>query len=203
MSLYGEKILSTHLNDNLGIRDFHGERIFWTDDLHLRRQVTLLLQTPYLLSRSVASNVAYGLRVRGIRNASELQNRIAASLRAVGLDPAVFLHRRRHELSGGECQRVALAARLALRPRVLLMDEPTSALDPEMVGEVLRVIRDLAKDGLTMVIVTHEMAFARDVSNRVIFIDQGVIAEEGEPQELFAHPKNKRTQDFLSRFANA
>ena len=81
-----------------------------TDDLHLRRQVTLLLQTPYLLSRSVASNVAYGLRVRGIRNASELQNRIAASLLAVGLDPAVFLHRRRHELSGGECQRVALAA---------------------------------------------------------------------------------------------
>ena len=82
------------------------------------------------------------------------------------------------------------------------MDEPTSALDPEMVGEVLRVIRDLAKEGLTMVIVTHEMAFARDVSNRVIFIDQGVIAEEGEPQELFTHPKNKRTQDFLSRFAN-
>ena len=83
------------------------------------------------------------------------------------------------------------------------MDEPTSALDPEMVGEVLRVIRDLAKEGLTMVIVTHEMAFARDVSNRVIFIDQGVIAEEGEPQKLFTHPKNKRTQDFLSRFANA
>ena len=98
-----------------------------TDDLHLRRQVTLLLQTPYLLSRSVASNVAYGLRVRGIRNASELQSRIAASLLAVGLDPAVFLHRRRHELSGGECQRVALAARLALRPRVLLMDEPTAS----------------------------------------------------------------------------
>ena len=82
------------------------------------------------------------------------------------------------------------------------MDEPTSALDPEMVGEVLRVIRDLAKDGLTMVIVTHEMSFARDVSNRVVFIDQGVIAEEGEPKELFAHPKNKRTQDFLARFQN-
>ena len=97
----------------------------------------------------------------------------------------------------------ALVGALALEPEVLLMDEPTSALDPEMVGEVLRVIRDLAKEGLTMVIVTHEMAFARDVSNRVIFIDQGVIAEEGEPQELFTHPKNKRTQDFLSRFANA
>lgn len=83
------------------------------------------------------------------------------------------------------------------------MDEPTSALDPEMVGEVLRVIRDLAEQGLTMVIVTHEMAFARDVSNRVIFIDQGVIAEEGAPQQLFSKPKNKRTQDFLSRFAQA
>ena len=82
------------------------------------------------------------------------------------------------------------------------MDEPTSALDPEMVGEVLRGIRDLAKEGLTMVIVTHEMAFARDVSNRVIFIDQGVIAEEGEPSQLFGNPKNQRTRDFLSRFQN-
>ena len=114
-----------------------------TDDLHLRRQVTLLLQTPYLLSRSVASNVAYGLRVRGIRNASELQNRIAASLLAVGLDPAVFLHRRRHELSGGECQRVALAARLALRPRVLLMDEPTASVDQQSAERIAlpRVMR--------------------------------------------------------------
>ena len=82
------------------------------------------------------------------------------------------------------------------------MDEPTSALGPEMVGEVLRVIRDLAKEGFTMVIVTHEMAFARDVSSRVIFIDQGVIAEEGEPKELFSNPKNQRTRDFLSRFQN-
>lgn len=102
-----------------------------TDDLHLRRQVTLLLQTPYLLSRSVASNVAYGLRVRGIRDAAELAKRTEAALLAVGLDPAVFPHRRRHELSGGECQRVALAARLALRPRVLLMDEPTASVDQQ------------------------------------------------------------------------
>lgn len=114
-----------------------------TEDLHLRRQVTLLLQTPYLLSRSVASNVAYGLRVRGISSASELQNRIAASLLAVGLDPAVFLHRRRHELSGGECQRVALAARLALRPRVLLMDEPTASVDQQSAERIAapRVMR--------------------------------------------------------------
>ena len=122
-------------------------------------------------------------------------------LKHVGMDS--YVNAKPHQLSGGQKQRVAIARALALEPEVLLMDEPTSALDPEMVGEVLRVIRDLAKEGLTMVIVTHEMAFARDVSNRVIFIDQGVIAEEGEPQELFAHPKNKRTQDFLSRFANA
>ena len=122
-------------------------------------------------------------------------------LKHVGMD--TYVNAKPHQLSGGQKQRVAIARALALEPEVLLMDEPTSALDPEMVGEVLRVIRDLAKEGLTMVIVTHEMAFARDVSNRVIFIDQGVIAEEGEPQELFTHPKNKRTQDFLSRFANA
>lgn len=121
-------------------------------------------------------------------------------LKHVGMDS--YVNAKPHQLSGGQKQRVAIARALALEPEVLLMDEPTSALDPEMVGEVLRVIRDLAKDGLTMVIVTHEMSFARDVSNRVVFIDQGVIAEEGEPKELFAHPKNKRTQDFLARFQN-
>ena len=106
-------------------------------------------------------------------------------------------------LSGGQKQRIAIVRALAMNPKVMLFDEPTSALDPEMVGEVLDLIKQVADTGMTMVIVTHEMAFARDVSNRVIFIDQGVIAEEGEPQELFTHPKNKRTQDFLSRFANA
>ena len=121
-------------------------------------------------------------------------------LKHVGMDS--YINAKPHQLSGGQKQRVAIARALALEPEVLLMDEPTSALDPEMVGEVLRVIRDLAKEGLTMVIVTHEMAFARDVSNRVIFIDQGVIAEEGEPSQLFGNPKNQRTRDFLSRFQN-
>ena len=121
-------------------------------------------------------------------------------LKHVGMDS--YVNAKPHQLSGGQKQRVAIARALALEPEVLLMDEPTSALDPEMVGEVLRVIRDLSKEGLTMVIVTHEMAFARDVSNRVIFIDQGVIAEEGEPSQLFGNPKNQRTRDFLSRFQN-
>ena len=140
-------------------------------------------------------------------NMTVLENCMVGQVKVLGKSKeearTTALNAKPHQLSGGQKQRVAIARALALEPEVLLMDEPTSALDPEMVGEVLRVIRDLAKEGLTMVIVTHEMAFARDVSNRVIFIDQGVIAEEGEPQELFTHPKNKRTQDFLSRFANA
>ncbi len=119
-------------------------------------------------------------------------------LQHVGMDS--YVNAKPHQLSGGQKQRVAIARALALEPEVLLMDEPTSALDPEMVGEVLRVIRDLAKEGLTMVIVTHEMAFARDVASRVIFIDQGVIAEDGTPQQIFGQPKNQRTKDFLARF---
>ena len=121
-------------------------------------------------------------------------------LKHVGMDS--YINAKPHQLSGGQKQRVAIARALALEPEVLLMDEPTSALDPEMVGEVLRVIRDLAKEGFTMVIVTHEMSFARDVSSHVIFIDQGVIAEQGAPAELFGNPKNQRTRDFLSRFQN-
>lgn len=148
-----------------------------TDDLHLRRQVTLLLQTPYLLSRSVASNVAYGLRVRGIRNASELQNRIAASLLAVGLDPAVFLHRRRHELSGGECQRVALAARLALRPRVLLMDEPTASVDQQSAERIALAARHAADSGSAVVVVSHDHEWITPLSDRLVTLREGKLGE--------------------------
>lgn len=148
-----------------------------TDDLHLRRQVTLLLQTPYLLSRSVASNVAYGLRVRGIRNASELQNRIAASLLAVGLDPAVFLHRRRHELSGGECQRVALAARLALRPRVLLMDEPTASVDQQSAERIALAARHAADSGSAVVVVSHDHEWITPLSDRLVTLREGKLVE--------------------------
>ena len=102
-------------------------------------------------------------------------------------------------LSGGQRQRVAIARALAMDPDILLFDEPTSALDPEMVGEVLNVMKELAEDGMTMVVVTHEMGFAREVSDRVIFIDQGVIQEENEPKEFFANPKNPRLKDFLNK----
>ena len=103
------------------------------------------------------------------------------------------------ELSGGQKQRVAIARALAMEPKVLLFDEPTSALDPEMVGEVLNVMKDLAKTGMTMLVVTHEMGFAREVSDRVLLIDQGIIVEQGTPDEVINHPKNPRAQDFLSK----
>lgn len=112
-------------------------------------------------------------------------------------------HHLPRQLSGGQKQRVAIARALAMEPEILLFDEPTSALDPQMVGEVLEVMRDLAHEGLTMIIVTHEMAFARDVSKRVIFMANGVIVEDRPPKELFENPKDLLTKDFLSRFRNA
>ena len=105
-----------------------------------------------------------------------------------------------HQLSGGQCQRVAIARALALQPDILCFDEPTSALDPELTGEVLKVIKELAEQKTTMVIVTHEMAFARDVADQVIFMDEGHILEQGSPQDVFEHPREERTKQFLSRF---
>ena len=116
------------------------------------------------------------------------------------VDMAPYINARPRQLSGGQKQRVAIARALAMNPEVLLFDEPTSALDPEMVGEVLTVMRSLAKEGLTMLVVTHEMAFARDVSNHVVFMRDGVIWEEGAPQQIFADPQRQETKDFLSRF---
>ena len=107
-----------------------------------------------------------------------------------------------HQLSGGQCQRVAIARALALHPDILCFDEPTSALDPELTGEVLRVIKELAEKNTTMIIVTHEMAFARDVADQLIFMDDGYIVEQGDPKEIFANPKEERTRQFLSRFNN-
>ncbi|WP_312640536.1 amino acid ABC transporter ATP-binding protein [Hydrogenoanaerobacterium sp.] len=119
-------------------------------------------------------------------------------LTKVGMAP--YVNAKPHQISGGQKQRVAIARALAMEPEVLLFDEPTSALDPQMVGEVLEVMRDLAKEGLTMIIVTHEMAFARDVSSHVVFMADGVIAEEGTPEVLFNTPQNELTREFLSRF---
>ena len=121
-------------------------------------------------------------------------------LQKVGMAP--YINAKPRQISGGQKQRVAIARALAMEPEVLLFDEPTSALDPEMVGEVLSVMQDLAKDGMTMLVVTHEMAFARDVSNRVVYMNQGVICEEGTPEQIFSNPRRQETKDFLTRFRN-
>lgn len=110
-----------------------------------------------------------------------------------------FIHAKPKQLSGGQKQRVAIARALSMDPDVMLFDEPTSALDPEMVGDVLEVMKNLANSGLTMIIVTHEMDFARDVSDRIVFMDKGVIAEEGTPDQIFNNPKQDRTKEFLKR----
>ena len=119
-------------------------------------------------------------------------------LTTVGL--ADFIYADSTRLSGGQKQRVAIARSLCMEPEIMLFDEPTSALDPEIVGEVLDVMKELAAEGMTMIVVTHEMAFAKEVSDRVIFMDQGVILEQGSPREIFGNPRNERTREFLSRY---
>lgn len=131
-------------------------------------------------------------------NKQEAFERAITHLKEVGMAP--YIHAKPDQLSGGQKQRVAIARSLCMNPEVLLFDEPTSALDPEMVGEVLNVMKELATTGLTMIIVTHEMAFARDVSTRTIFMDRGFVAEDAAPSELFRNPKNPRTREFLSRY---
>ena len=132
------------------------------------------------------------------RKKQEAEARARDYLGRVGM--SAFLNARPAQLSGGQKQRVAIARTLAMDPDIILFDEPTSALDPEMVGEVLDVMQKLAQTGLTMIVVTHEMAFARDVSSRVIFMDGGVIAEDGTPEEIFQNPKQLRTREFLARY---
>ena len=134
------------------------------------------------------------------KNKEDAKNNAMKYLEKVGMAP--FINARPRQLSGGQKQRVAIARALAMEPELLLFDEPTSALDPEMVGEVLSVMRDLAREGMTMIVVTHEMAFARDVSNHVVFMSEGVICEEGTPEAVFEHPAQARTKEFLSRFLN-
>ncbi len=133
-----------------------------------------------------------------LKRSKEEARRIALeNLEKVGMER--YIEAKPSQLSGGQKQRVAIARALSMNPDVMLFDEPTSALDPEMVGEVLSTIQDLAHTGLTMIIVTHEMEFAKDVSDRVIFMDKGVIAEEGTSEDIFVHPKEERTKEFLSR----
>ena len=132
------------------------------------------------------------------KNREEAKQTALSFLQKVGMTP--YIHAKPRQLSGGQKQRVAIARALAMGPEVLLFDEPTSALDPEMVGEVLNVMRQLAGEGMTMLVVTHEMAFARDVSSRVVYMNEGVICEQGSPDEIFGNPQKQETKDFLTRF---
>ena len=146
---------------------------------------------------SVLKNCMMGQMKVLHRGKAEAEEKALLYLEKVGMGP--YRDARPGQLSGGQKQREAIARAQAMDPEVLLFDEPTSALDPEMVGEVLSVMRELAESGLTMLVVTHEMAFARDVSKRVIFMDSGVIAEDGAPEDIFTHPTQQRTREFLSR----
>lgn len=132
------------------------------------------------------------------RNREEARRHALHYLEKVGMAP--YINAKPRQISGGQKQRVAIARALAMDPEVLLFDEPTSALDPEMVGEVLSVMQSLAQEGMTMLVVTHEMAFARDISTRVVYMNEGVICEEGTPEEVFGNPQKQETRDFLARF---
>ena len=134
------------------------------------------------------------------RSKAEAKKKAMEYLEKVGMTP--YINAKPRQLSGGQKQRVAIARALAMDPEVILFDEPTSALDPEMVGEVLSVMKRLSESGMTMIVVTHEMAFARDVSDRVIFMSDGFICEQGTPEEVFGDPKRDETKSFLSRFLN-
>lgn len=148
-------------------------------------------------NHDVLSNCMVG-QIKVLKRSKEEAEKVARkNLQLVGMEQ--FSNAKPSQLSGGQKQRVAIARALSMDPDVLLFDEPTSALDPEMVGEVLKVMKELAKIGLTMLVVTHEMDFAKEVSDRVVFMDKGVIVEEGPPEEIFNHPKEDRTKEFLQR----
>ncbi len=164
-----------------------------------REEVGMVFQKFNLFPlKTVLKNVAMAPVLTKHKNKKDAEKLAAELLAKVGLESKADV--KPDMLSGGQQQRVAIARALAMEPTALLFDEPTSALDPELVGEVLGVMRDLAAEGMTMIIVTHEMAFARDVSDRVIFMADGYIVEEGKPEEVFGNPKEERTKAFLSRF---
>ena len=182
---------------------FHGENLCdpSVNLRALREKIGMVFQSFNLFHhKNVLENCTLPLvTVRGM-NRSDAEHVALAELERVGM--AAFRNARADELSGGQKQRVAIARALCMEPEVMLFDEPTSALDPEKVGEVLDVIRSLAESGMTMLIVTHEMQFAREVSDRVVFMDEGVICEEGTPEAIFGHPQKPRTAEFLKRYQN-
>lgn len=183
---------------------YHGKDITG-HDMNLsqyRAKVGMVFQSFNLFNNMTALNNCITGQVSVLKRSREEAEAIAMKyLERVGMAP--YINARPSQLSGGQKQRVAIARALAMEPEALLFDEPTSALDPQMVGEVLDVMRSLAEDGLTMIVVTHEMAFARDVSSNVVFMSGGVICEEGKPHDIFGNPQNPKTREFLTRFLGA
>lgn len=179
---------------------YHGENIL--DDKHdileYRTKLGMVFQQFNLFNNhNVLSNCTVG-QIKVLKRTKEEAEAVALKyLKVVGMDQ--YINAKPRQLSGGQKQRVAIARALSMEPEVMLFDEPTSALDPEMVGEVLKVMKELAESGLTMLVVTHEMDFAQEVSDRVVFMDKGVIAEEGTPEQIFNNPTMDRTREFLKR----
>lgn len=181
---------------------YNGQNILETKNIPAyRAKVEMVFQSFNLFENmTVLKNCMIG-QMKVLKASKEVAKKEAMYyLEKVGMAP--YINAKPRQLSGGQKQRVAIARALAMKPDVILFDEPTSALDPQMVGEVLEVIKNIAKEGLTMIIVTHEMAFARDVANHIVFMNDGVICEEGTPQEIFTNPKCPETKAFLTRFMN-
>ena len=164
----------------------------------IRRQMGMVFQHFNLFpNMTILKNITLAPVRTGLMTKAEAEEKAMQLLQRVGLEEKANAYP--NQLSGGQKQRIAIIRALAMNPKVMLFDEPTSALDPEMVGEVLSVMKELAQEGMTMVVVTHEMGFAREVGNRVLFMDEGKIVEQGTPEELFGNPKHPRLQDFLSK----
>ena len=182
---------------------YHGKNIQDKDFdlLKYRAKAIMVFQSFNLFNNMTAlKNCMIGQETVLNRSKQEAKEKAMFYLEKVGMAP--YINARPKQLSGGQKQRVAIARALAMEPEVLLFDEPTSALDPEMIGEVLKVIQDLAKEGRTMIIVTHEMSFAKDVSDRIIYMKDGVILEQGSPEKIFNNPGKQETRDFLARYIN-
>ena len=191
------RIIGGFLTPTSGTVTFDGATI--NDVPPYKRQINTVFQRYALFPHlDVYDNIAFGLRVAKVPK-NEIDQRVREMLEIVSLKG--YENRHIDSLSGGQQQRVAIARALALHPDILCFDEPTSALDPELTGEVLKVIRGLAEQKTTMIIVTHEMAFARDVADQVIFMDGGFIVEQGDPKQVIDHPQEERTKQFLARFA--
>ena len=183
--------------------DFHGKNVLapnYNRNIYRAKVGMVFQQFDLFENKNVLANCMVGQELVLKRSKDEARQIALTNLKKVGMEQ--YVNARPSQLSGGQQQRVAIARAICMDPEILLFDEPTSALDPEMVGEVLSVMKNLATTGLTMIIVTHEMAFAKEISDQMFFISDGVITEQGKPDQLFNHPQNEKTAKFLSNFQN-